>query len=433
MPETQVVDEIVERSVSRAPNARPVLEENVESRTGAAKAVKGGAEEDSVREGGRKGRAFKESTEKLLQELDKRPEPAPHEVGDEDEADEDAGSDDTDAADEGDEDEGGEEGEGEEADEDAEGDESGTQQAEWQTKYATLEERNKSLISELETARKTPKAQRTERETQLLAAESSYIDEGSIPALRKFLGVIVGAAPDSKEVDAELAGLYTDLTARELGVTLDQNQQALRDNARTRLLLARDKREKAEADKKPAVDNSADDAQYGDATKYLDNLLAAKGQSGSSIADEYPMLMSLAQDFDGYAPGEVLARAIRREIMVGTLDPNTSDVDMIRAVAPKIERHYDAVAKKIEATRAKKTKPNTTTPSEKPKVATDKSKEQRQSQGARTISNATASRAPAKLPKTTKQKADTTAEKTRKDFKSDAEWRAHLLTKHFSS
>ena len=48
------------------------------------------------------------------------------------------------------------------------------------------------------------------------------------------------------------------------------------------------------------------------------------------------------------------------------------------------------------------------------------------------MTNAAASRAPAKpIPKTTKQKAKPTTEKHRNDFKSDAEWRQHLLNVHF--
>lgn len=448
MPAVQTVDEEVSvRPNARGLPARAVQDESVSMSTGTVK-VANGAADDTHAGGGRKSRVFKESTEKLLQQLEKAP--PPHEEGDADEdeaeADADSAVDEADEGAEGGDAEGGEgegeeEGEREEEGEDAEEDaakgdaEKAKAAGEWQTKAQTLEQRNRELLSELETARKTPKTQRTERETTLLAAEAAYIDEGSVPALRKFLGVIVGAAPDSKEVDAELSGLYADLTARELNVPLDQNQQALRDNARTRLLLARDKREKAEAGKKPDVDNSADAVQFENAAKYVDNLLVTKGQSGTSIADEFPRLMALAEDFDGYRPSEVLARAIRQEIMTGTLDPKTSDIDMVRIVAPKIENYYAAVAKKIKEIDQKLTakKSDTTTASGKPKVAVEASKEQRQSHGARTLTNAAASRAPATPPKTTKQKAKTTTEKTRKDFPSDAAWREHLLSKHFQS
>ncbi len=427
MPEVQTVDEVVS---NRSPGgsrvgglaARPTESESVDNASGQTKVDRSGIEDDKHGEGGRRGRVLKESTAKLLEKFEEEreeadaPTLAPHEEGDADEEEADAdGAAEADA----DDDAGDEEVEEGEAD----------PVAPLRETAARLEARNKELISELETARKTPKTQRTERETALVAAEQAYVDESSVAALRKFLSVVTGAAPDSKEVDAELAGIYADLTARELGVPLDQNQLALRDNARTRLLLARDKREKAEADKKPVVDNSAD-AGLEQAVKYVDNLLVTKNQSGASIADEYPMLMALAEEYDSLKPSELLARAIRREYEAGTLNPASTETDALRFVAQKIEAHYDAVAQKIEAARAKKIKPNTTNPSAKPKAAVEPSKEQRQSPAARTITNAAASRAPAAAPKVTKKKAPAAQEKTRKDFASDAQWRQHLLDKH---
>lgn len=446
MPAVQMIDEVVNERPAKAGAvrglaARPVHDETI-SPNGTVKADRTAVVDENhsnIRAGGR---TFKDSTEKLLAKMEKEEQDEPkipaHDEGDADEdepddageadgdADDDAGDDEGDAGDD----------EGDDAAAEGDGEEGDADEGEDPTAALTetaqrLEARNRELVSELETAHKTPKAQRTERETALIAAESSYYDEGSIPALRKFLSVIVGTAADSKEVDAELAGIYTDLTARELGVTLDQNQQALRDNARTRLLLARDKREKVEADKKPVPDNSAEAVNYGEATKHVDTLLSTKGQSGTSPADEYPMLMTLAEDLDGFKPGELIARAIRQEIMTGTLDPKKhSDIEMVRHVAPKIEKHYAGVALKIKA---KLKKPDTTTPSGKPKVAVEARTEQRRSTGAPTITTTTASRAPAKNPKVEKQKAKTTTEKQRKDFPSDAAWKDHLLNKHFSS
>lgn len=453
MPEVQTVDEVVNtRAPSRGLSARPVHEENVSAATGAAKAVRSDVEDETHSGHVRGGRKFKESTEKMLKKFEKEEPnaraPAPHEEGDADESEtseedadgagdadgeagDDAGADDGESADAGGDEEAAEGTGDEEGESESEGEETPDPTAEWQTANARLEARNRELLGELETARKTPKTQRTERETALMAAEAAYVDEGSVPALRKFLGVIIGAAPDSKEVDAELAGVYTDLTARELGVPLDENQKALRDNARTRLLLARDRREKADAGKKTEPDNSAGEVNYENASKHAENLLVVKGQGGTSIADEHPLLMSLAEDFDGFKAPEVIARAIRQELETGTLDVNTSDIDMIRIVASKIEKHYDAVAKRIEAARAKQKKPGTTTPSAKPKAATEPSKEQRQSTGARTLSNAAASRAPAKLPKATaKIKSKTPTEKSRKDFSTDVAWREYLFDKH---
>ncbi len=434
-----MVDEVTSNrtNIRGGLSARPVEDETVGVNGGTAKVSRSGIEDETHDGGGKRGRTYSKAIEDRLAKI----EATPHDEGDADE-DEPVDDDSADSA-EADDADGDNAATGDDAGDateeagdgdEAEGDDTPDPTVELRTSNETLSKRNRELLSELETARKTPKAQRTERETALVAAEASYIEEGSVTSIRKFLSVITGAAPDSKEVDAELAGLYTDLTSRELGVPLDENQRTLRDNARTRMLLARDKREKAEADKKPPVDNSADEVQYGEATKVVDNLLSTKDQSGTSLADEYPMLMTLSQDFDGFAPGEAIARAIRQDIMTGALDPNgKQDIDVIRAVASKIEKHYDGVAKRIEAARAKQRKPGTT-PSVKPKAASEPSKEQRQSPEARTLTNAAASRAPAKPPKMTKQKAKTTTEKkTRKDFPSESAWKDHLLNTHFKS
>lgn len=443
MPVTNTVDEVVnERPAGalRGLPARSVQEETVSVGGGAAKVIKSGIE-DETHDGRGRQRVLKESTTKLLEKFEK--EPAPHEEGDPDEdadgnpiagEDDDAGEADGEPGD----DAGGDEGEPSDAgddDEGAEGDGKKDEEGDEATPDLIVDNqrlaaRNRELLSELEEARKTPKAERTEREAALSDALDAYYEGGSVAAFRKFIGVVVGAAPDSKEVDAELSGVFLDLSEREVGVPLDPNQRSLRDNAKTRLLLARDKRDKADAAKKPIADNSADiGIEYG--TRMIDGLLTTKEQGGTSIADEYPMLMALSEQLDGYKPAEVLARAIKAEVDTGTLNPKLSDIELIRSVAPKIEKHYGTVAQRINAATVKNTKTDTTKPSVKPKVAKQESTEQRQSTGARTLTNATASRAPANPPKTTTKPKATSEKKTRKDFPSDAAWREHLLTTHF--
>lgn len=435
MPETQTEDEVVSsRTAAVGPVARPTIHETIDSGGTTKTAKVAGVEEDETREGGGTGRKFKESTIKLLDALEAKPEGDTDDEADPDDAgteadgstDAAADPDDTDDADAtGDGDTEGESGEA------GEGKEAPPAVNEWEARATRTEAANVRLTAELEAARKTPKSDRTPHETELVDAYDSYVNEGSVPALRKFLGAVIGAAPDSKDVSAELAGLYADLTAQELGVPLEQSTQALREAARARLALARDKRErKTESDKKAEPVNVDEAQQIANAVPYVDNLLVTKGQSGTSIADEFPLLMSLAEHFDGMKPAEVIARAVKREITTGALDPNVTEGVAVRTVARKIEAYYDGLATKIEKARASKQKPDTTKTGEKKPspAATVKSQEQRQSTGARTITNATASVAPATPPP--KKKAVATTEKTRRDFKNDREWREHLLTKH---
>ncbi len=403
------VDEVVStRNSNGASVARPTMNETVEASTGTT-TVQSNAQEDSVREGGGRARVFKESTQKLMEALD-------HEQGDAVPGEEDEPAETGDPAPEGEE-------AAVEKDEQEEGDD-------LRAAAGRLEETNRALVAELEAARKTPLRDRTEREVALVDAERAYVDEGSVPALRKFLATVIGHAPDSKEVDAELSGLYADLTARELNVPLDQSQKALREAAQARLALARDKRERAESEKKAASANSGGAQQIEQASKYIDNLLVAKGSNTQSLADEFPMLMTLSEHFDGVKPGELLARAIQREFQVGTLDPKTNEYDAVRKVARQIEAHYKKGSEKISTALKPKTDTTNSGNPKKPAVANATSQEQRQKPGARTITNATASVAPGTKPKA-KQEATTTTEKTRKDFKTDAAWRQHVLHKHF--
>jgi hypothetical protein len=390
----QFVDEVVSTRVQQGGSvARQNIDEVVDPRSGSTRVVRSSSEEESVGEGGRNLKATAARDKAIENALNS------HDEGDADEGDtdEDEG---TDTSDEGDGDEGEEAGEGSES----EGDEEETEEEqpdpvkEWEAKYTDIETRNRALVSELEAAKATPKRERSEREQALVEAEESYVNDGSVPALRKFLGVILGAAADSKEVDAELAGIYADLTAKELNVPLTEAQAAKREAARARLALDRDKRERKAASEKPAQANSGEGPQIEKAAQYLDNFLSTKGQGGTSIADEYPLVMALSEDFDGMKPGELIARALDREFQVGTLSPTMSEDALVRAALTKINKHYKSVVEKIQKTTSSKNNDSAKPTGKKP-AAAQASQDKRQSHGARTITNATASVAPATKPK----------------------------------
>lgn len=441
MPETQTVDEVVAAHTPRAgaAMARPVVNETVDSH-GAVTVAKGAAREESMQEGGTVGRKFKPSTIALFDKLEGKDlagkptaqTPAPHDEGD---PDDDAPNEEpTGAEGEADPDDEGlveTPAEGEEPTEDTPEeptDETPPEVEELRATKARLEQTNKTLLSQLEEARKTPKHERSAREQALVDAEQAYVDKGTVPALRMFLATVVGAAPDSKEVSEELAGLYADLTANELNVPLDQSQQSMRKAARATLALARDKRERAEGEKKAAPVNTDEAQQIEAGARFIDNQLLTKGPNGSSIADEYPRLMKLAEHFDGMKPAELLARACLQAYKTGVRDPREAPDVTIRAIATEIEAHYKAVADAITAASATTTDTTKGAPKKTPATQPNKNQSGAKGQGAHTISQATASKAPGTAPRT-KQKT-TTGEKTRKDFKSDAAWRQYLFDKH---
>lgn len=418
-----VEDEVVSsRGSSRAPAQRAVVDETVT--TSGEVTVRSGAEEETVGEGGRVGRQLSDSTKKLLAKLEAGknaddPDDEVSETGDETDPD----------------DVGLVEGAaapakapvqaatGEETTEE-EPEEKAPDVDEWQEKATRLERVNRELLAQNETLSKVPKAIDDPRIEALLAADQAYVDEGPVAAVRKFISVVLSAAHDSKDVEAELAGLYTDLTARDLGVPLETSHLAMREAARARLALARDKRErKAQseaASQKPA--NTGSDQVDEAAITYIDNQLTTKREGGKSFADEHPMLMAMAEHLDGVKPGKLLAKVIKQEIQVGNLDRNLPDDVLIRKAAQRIEEHYQGLWKKFPASQPKTD--ITKSGDQKTAPAKAASNEQRQQTQARTINNASASVAPATSPKTKKIEPQV---EERPKFKSDKERREWAL------
>lgn len=275
---------------------------------------------------------------------------------------------------------------------------------------------NAALVAELEAAR-SAKPEIPERVAKLATAAESYLDDDQA-AIRSFIAHSIGVDdPNHKDVDAELEYLYTSLTAKSLGVPLDPNHSALRENARTRQMLARQKRER-EAEKsvdatKAAADADAKAAQQ--AAEFIGNRL----QSSSS---DYPLTMALAQDIDGTTPAALIWRTIQRESKAGRFDKETlaDDAKLIAAAARIVESRYQSITTKLPKP------PSTVTPNaDKASAAigaTAKSAtaDKATQKSTRTLTNADASVAPA-----TPAKKAATAEKPK--FKNDAERREWAL------
>lgn len=254
-----------------------------------------------------------------------------------------------------------------------------------------LSQHNAKLLSELETLRARPvRGEPSAREKALDEAERMYLED-PVGAIRRLVALATGATDHaSKDVDAELTGLYQDLTERELGVALDSAEKSKRESLRTRKLLDRDRRERAAESAKPAEPTEAPEAkQTAEMSAKIAPLLTA-----GKHAERYPLLMALSSDFDGRKPEELLWHGIKRGIQLGELDGNTPDDKLIDEVSKKIETHYQSLADKIVKARTPAT---STAP---PTQATDAtaSKVDPPSNGVRTITNASASVAPATPP-----------------------------------
>jgi len=267
--------------------------------------------------------------------------------------------------------------------------------AQLRSEIARRDEANARLLAELESTKKQPAP------STGFVPKADYLDD-SLANLREYLAHQLGVATDSKEVDTELALLYTDLTAKELGVTPDATAQATREAARARQLWAREKRQRT-ADKQEVPKVSDETEKATQAAAFIGNRLTT-----IKATERYPLLTSLSEDLHGQKPEVLLWRVIQSGIQTGRLDAKSDDDALIDAAAKEIETRYQALIAKANQA-IPKPKPSTEPPNGlKPSAAaTSASKDAGQSHGARTLTAADASVAPATPPaKKPKPKTD---------------------------
>ncbi len=260
-----------------------------------------------------------------------------------------------------------------------------------------VEARNRELVSEVERLKGT-KREPTPREKALDEAERGYLDD-SIGSIRRLIAQAIGTDdPKHADVDAELAGLYRDLTAKELGVTLDPAEVARRESARTRHMMARDKRERtAEQSAAQAAAQAPTDLpeakQLAEHTQLVAGRLATKQADGKSVGDAYPLTMRLAEQLHGQKPEALILSVIRQGFATGEFDPKRQDAELVEQAAKKIEAHYQDLAKLFGGA-----SPQPSTAAAPPPQGVTENQDTGRSQVAPTITTASASVAPATSP-----------------------------------
>lgn len=284
-----------------------------------------------------------------------------------------------------------------------------------------LTEVNRKLVARLEQAERRSSAPLDERMTALLEIEHTWTTD-PYTAMRKLTALNAGikdhASPD---VDALLSNIYTEWTGKELKMQPDPARQALIEAQRNRILMARDKREREAADKaaQDAKMSEAERTKHAEIARGIDSRLEAEKH-----ADKYPLLMKYAKVIDQTSPGDLIWNSIRRDIAAGVMDPNTPDDVLINHYSKQIETHYqahrDALSVAPASTSTAPTTQATVPVADKPADATQP--------GVRTITNASASVAPAALPTATTPPAP---DKPRK--MSEEARRLALAAKHFPS
>ncbi len=294
--------------------------------------------------------------------------------------------------------------------------------AEYRAVNERVTKRNQELLSEVEKLRKAgDKSAPSKREQMLAEADRLYIDD-STAAIRHLIAAAIGADdPKHDDVSKELAGLYQDLTAAELGVALDESKQAKREAARTRQALARDKRERMAEQERAQKPADPDASQAQEMAVAIDEQLAIKGGDGKTVAEAYPLLMAFSEEFSGAKPSAVLWNVIREGMRIGEFDPKLNDDKLVALAAKKIETRYQDLAERI-------VKARTPTSTAQPIQSSDPkaSKETGTSHGTRTLTTQDASVAPATQP--AKKPELTTTEKPK--YRSEKERRLALARQH---
>lgn len=299
--------------------------------------------------------------------------------------------------------------------------------AELKTAHERALARNAELLAENEGLKKRPQREMTAREKRLDEAERGYLDN-STGSIRRFLAAVHDVDdPESPAVTEELARLVMELNAGELKVPLDAQQAELLRGARTRMALERDKREmRAEREAAQRPQPTDTDSAH---TQLIGDFIGAKGADGKSIADANPHLMALSEEFTGLKPNAFLLAVIRNGFETGEYDRKTQDAQLITAAAAKAESLMKAKYDRMTGSLRPTSTAAQPTPAS-PAIASPTEGVKDQSPAVRTITNASASVAPATLPAT---KPATTEEKplNRKDFRNENEYRRAVARKYW--
>lgn len=279
-----------------------------------------------------------------------------------------------------------------------------------------LTKHNVALLAENERLKsKASRREMSKREKDLDEVERTFWDD-PIKATRKLLAVVVGVDdPASKDLDEVMSDYYKSLTKAELGVALDPAVDAQMESRRTRRLMARDKRDREPA---PPPPEDPDEKTAAEHSAFIESHLATKAADGKLNSDAYPGLMKFATEFHGVKPGALVLKAIREAIATGEMSADDSADHKISKAASKIESKYKSLYQALAGVFGEAK--SSTAP---PTADATAPKESGQSKVAPTLTNASASVAPATPP----AKSDV---KPKPKFKSEADRRRAIIGTH---
>lgn len=295
--------------------------------------------------------------------------------------------------------------------------------ADLKARYERALEHNKRLVEELEARDKAGPGELDDRYKELDAIERDWSSD-PIASMRRMVALNAGLKSDDPMVDRLMGHIYKEWTGKEFKVEMDDGTRAAIGTDRNRLLIERDKRERAAAQKREEdrAKKSEAERRAQAAVKYLED------QLGSKYADRYQLLKEHAPLFDNLSPAHALFTAISRGIAAGQHKETDPDDILIDHYARELEERYkprysrleEIFTKKLEPTFEKKfkttaTATSTTTPGQAPASEARDPAADAPRDGARTLTNASASVAPPAPP------ADATPAK---DDKQPPKWRS---------
>lgn len=262
-----------------------------------------------------------------------------------------------------------------------------------------LAEHNARLLAENEAFKKQPRSAPSDREKALDDLENLIV-HNPVAAHRKLLAMSMGVPEDSKELDRFEQFFETELTSKRIGVPLNEDSEAARKAARTLVAVQREMRaRKADDTPKPSPPVESD----GEAVSFIHNRVGALKH-----AEKYPLLHGWGEHVDGQPPQQLILNLMRHGVNIGEFDRNEPIDDLIDKASQHLENYYQAKADKL---------PKRSTA---PAVEDGKNADQT-GQKVGTISNATASVAPATLPAPKVEKPT---------YHSERERRAAIIRKH---
>lgn len=293
--------------------------------------------------------------------------------------------------------------------------------ADLSARAARLAEHNKRLVAEVERLNSRSGGDPDERLQALDSIERGLTTDG-LGSIRKLVALNIGAKDAAApEVDRIMAGLYAEWTAAELKVEMDPGRRALLETERNRALIDRDKRDR-EAGSKAAEAKATAEREQQRAAEVGRRLDAHLGEA--KHAERFPLLMKHARTFDGQSPGELLFTAVRRGIQAGEFPADADNDTLINHYSKEIETHYRTLRDSLAESPT-----STATPAPAIVPPTDKQASPTE-QGARTITNASASVAPPAPPAKPTTPAPTD-KPTAKKWRNETERRASLAKHYF--